>query len=223
MPRRTTQAPQQTPEPVQSRYGDLLDVATTLFSEHGYERTTVRMIADAMGVQSGSLYSHIKSKEELLRQIVVACAEQLMLGVNQAMAAADTPEDQLRAICRAHMRVQQEEKAAVTIYFDEWQKLDEETRDYIVGLRRDYEKLLAGVIEEGIAEGVFGPVDVRGAVLVVLSALNWAYTWYKPDGSLSPEQIADVFVGIVLDGVRTRGAAPEAKAARSRTSRARRA
>jgi AcrR family transcriptional regulator len=202
---RRTGAPSSSPEPAaQSRYSDLLDAATKLFSEHGYERTTVRMIADEMGVQSGSLYSHIKSKEEVLRHIVIACAETLMERVEAAREHSDTPDEQLRAMCRAHMLVQQENKAAVTIYFDEWQKLDAEARERIVALRRQYEQMLTQVVASGVERGDFGPVDVRGAVLVVLSALNWAYTWYRPDGRLSPEEIADVFVGILLDGLRRR-------------------
>lgn len=207
MPRRA-RGSVQTPEPAQSRYGDLLDAATLLFSQHGYERTTVRMIAAELGVQSGSLYSHIKSREEVLTRIVIACGELLMARVEEAMTSADTPEDQLREICRAHMRVQKENRAAVTIYFDEWHKLDEQSRAHILALRRQYENLLGGVVEAGIARGVFGAVDVRGAVLVLLSALNWAYTWYKPDGRLRPEQVADLFVGIVLDGLRTRADGP---------------
>ncbi|MQA81835.1 MAG: TetR family transcriptional regulator [Streptosporangiales bacterium] len=200
----TRSIPLQASDRVQSRYGDLLDAATKLFSEHGYERTTVRMIANEMGVQSGSLYSHIKSKEEVLRRIVIACAESLMVRVEDARDRSETPEERLRAMCRAHMRVQQEEKAAVTIYFDEWHKLDEESREYIVELRRRYEQELAEVVEEGIERGDFGPVDVRGAVLVILSALNWAYTWYRPDGRLSPEEIADLFVDVIVEGLRRR-------------------
>jgi AcrR family transcriptional regulator len=209
-----------TPEPSQTRYDDLVDVATKLFSEHGYERTTVRMIAEEMGVQSGSLYSHIASKEEVLRRIVLACAEGILVRVSEALADHESPEDQLRAMARAHLEMLEERQAAVTIYFDEWHKLDDESRAHIAGLRRSYEKLVTGVIEAGVEQGTFGNVDVRGAVLVILSALNWAYKWYSPKGAMSPDQIADVFVSTLLDGLRRRpdAAAPAGAANGAKSS-----
>jgi TetR/AcrR family transcriptional regulator, cholesterol catabolism regulator len=195
---------QRMPETTQTRYGDLLEVATQLFSEHGYERTTVRMIADAMGVQSGSLYSHIKSKEEILRRIVLSAAEDVVTEVRAVIDESQTPEQRLRAICRAHLRLLQDHRARVTIYFDEWQKIQPDARERVVALRDEYEGLLQDVVEEGIRAGDFGPVDVRGAVLLTVSALNWAYKWYDPEGPLSPEQLGDRFVDILLNGLHRR-------------------
>jgi TetR/AcrR family transcriptional regulator, cholesterol catabolism regulator len=199
---KATQGPKT--ETTQTRYGDLVDAATHLFSEHGYERTTVRMIADVMGVKSGSLYSHIQSKEEVLRRIVLSCAEDLLVGVRSVIDESQSPEQRLRAICRAHLRMLQDRRAEVTIYFDEWHRLGAEPRGRVVELRSEYEQLLRAVVEEGIETGEFGNVDVRGAVLVVVSALNWAYKWYDTKGPLSPEELADVFVDVVLSGLRRR-------------------
>lgn len=204
MTRRRSQAAEGAPGELPARYVDLVEVATRLFSEHGYERTTVRTIADEMGIKSGSLYSHIRSKEDILRRIVLGCAEAILVGVRGVITDSQTPEERLRAICRAHLGMIRNERREVTIYFDEWQKLDPETRARVVALRNEYERLLTEVIEEGVERGDFGPVDVRFAVLTLVSSLNWSYRWYDPAGPLGPEAVADGFVDIVLSGLRRR-------------------
>lgn len=184
-----------------ARFGDLVDIATRLFSELGYERTTVRNIADEMGIKSGSLYSHIRSKEDVLRLIVLDCAEAVLVGVRAVITDSQTPTERLRAMCRAHLGMIQARRDEVTIYFDEWRKLDEATQAQVVALRDEYENLLAEAIRDGVDRGAFGPVDARRAALLLVSALNWAYKWYDPAGPLRPEEVADSYVDIILNGL----------------------
>jgi AcrR family transcriptional regulator len=182
-------------------YDDLVDVATALFSKHGYEGTTVRMIADELGVQSGSLYSHISSKDEILKRIVYSAAGDFFEGARVASESGGTPEERLRALCRSHLEVLDRRKGAVTVYYDEWRRLDEASIREIAGQRRDYELLFRSVVDEGVAAGEFAPVDVRTTVLVLLSALNWTYQWYSPQGAKSPAEIADGYLDVVLTGL----------------------
>lgn len=185
-----------------SRYDDLVDIATKLFSEHGYEATTVRMIADAMGVKSGSLYSHIASKDEVLLRIVMSVAEDFYESAEAARESAAGSEAQLRAMCRAHLEVLYRRQDAVRVYYDEWRRLDPKSRRQIARLRDDYEAHFTQVIEEGIANGTFRPVEVRPAVLVILSACNWTYQWYSPRGSWKPADIADSYMDVIVGGLR---------------------
>lgn len=182
-------------------YEDLVDVATGLFSQHGYEGTSVRMIAEALGVQSGSLYSHISSKDEILKRIVLSVASDFLEGARAISASDAPPEERLRSLCRHHLEVLHRHQAAVTVYYDEWRKLEAGPRAEIVEQRREYEQLFGRVVEDGVAAGTFGPVDVRSAVLVLLSACNWTYQWYAPRGRLRPAQIADSYVDLLLSGL----------------------
>ena len=190
-----------------SRYDDLLDAATQLFARLGYERTTVRLIADEMGIESGSLYSHISSKEQVLRDIVGRTANAFFDRAEAALAAAESEsaEARLRALCRAHMRVVHEREDAVRVYYDEWRKLQGEYHDEIVALRDRYEGMFAGVVRDGIKSGEFTRQEVRWVVLAVLSALNWTPQWYAPGGRLGPDAVADRLVGVVLTGLRASG------------------
>jgi AcrR family transcriptional regulator len=185
-----------------ARYRDLLAIATDLFARRGYERTTVRELADAMGIESGSLYSHISSKEDLLREIIVHNANEYFERSQAALAPGGGAEQRLRALCRAHMRVMTEERNACLVYFKEWRKLPEHVRTEIAGLRKQYEETFEGVIRAGTEEGAFGRVDPRWGALVVLSTLNWTFEWYSPDGPLSADEVADRLVDVVLSGLR---------------------
>ena len=109
-----------------TRYDDLLDAATELFARLGYERTTVRAIADELEIESGSLYSHISSKEQVLRDIVGRTANAFFDRAEAALAAAErrAPRRGCARSCRAHMARRARARGAVRVYYDEWRKLD---------------------------------------------------------------------------------------------------
>lgn len=194
-------APKTSAKPAPTRYQELLDIATELFSEHGYERTTVRMIADRMGILSGSLYSHVSRKDELLRDVALRVGETFLEQARSAAAAAETPEAALRAIARSHVRVLHEHRTAVTVYFNEWRRLDEASREQIVALRRQYEALVTAAVRAGVEDGTFEVKDVRAAVLVILSSLNWTYQWYRAEGRFGPDAIAKRYLDVILQGL----------------------
>jgi AcrR family transcriptional regulator len=163
------------------------------------------MIAEALGVKSGSLYSHISTKEEILKRIALSVAEDFLEGARVASETEGTPEERLRALCRNHVDVVDRRQAAVTVYYDQWRKLDKKSRQEITTKRRSYDQRFAGVVEDGIADGSFEPVEVRQAVLVVLSACHWTYQWYTRRGPLRPNDIADRYVETLLSGLLRRG------------------
>jgi AcrR family transcriptional regulator len=186
------------------RYDDLVEIATELFSEYGYERTTVRMIAERMGIKSGTLYSHISGKDEVLERIVNTVGEDFITRLVAAVEQSDDPVERLRAMCRSHLAVLHDHLEAVTVYFNEWQKLQPDARTVIVDIRIRYETLLREVINDGIARGVFSARNPDDVVLMLLSGLNWTYKWYRPGGGRTPDEIADGLLQVVLDGLLAR-------------------
>ena len=186
------------------RYEDLLQVSTDLFSQHGYERTTVRMIAEEMGVLSGSLYSHISSKDEILLKIISSIAALFGERVRNASRLDAPAEDRLQAMCRAHLSVLNDRQAAVTVYYNQWRLLPEQNRKSIVELRSEYEQLFVELIQDGIKDGTFNDVSVRDTVLVILSACNWTYQWYSNTGDSHTDEIADRYLKVILEGLRAK-------------------
>jgi TetR/AcrR family transcriptional regulator, cholesterol catabolism regulator len=183
----------------QTRRDQILEEAARLFGRRGYHATSMRDIGQATGLLAGSLYAHISSKEDLLHRIVLEAAHTFLDGLEAIRAEDLTPEDRLRKAMRAHVAVVASNVDAAWVFHHEWKALTGERREEIRRLRRRYERLWDEIVRD-----LPGAADPRFARLLVLSAANWTYTWYRPDGPLSPDEVADRFTDLLLAGLGTR-------------------
>lgn len=186
-----------------SRREMMLDAAAELFSRRGYHGTSIRDIAAATGILPGSLYAHIRGKEDLLYDIVVGAAGQFLAGAEMAAKGPWSTTEKLRVAMRAHIDVVANAREEARVFLEEWTALEEPRRSEVKALRDRYEKLWDLIIREGIESGHLRKVDPTVARLLVLSAANWTYTWYDPEGTMTPKQIADRFTDLLLEGLGT--------------------
>jgi TetR/AcrR family transcriptional regulator, cholesterol catabolism regulator len=184
------------------RYRKLIEVSTELFSQQGYEPTTIRQIADKMGIKSASLYSHVGSKGEILREVILDVAYQFDESALTAIHDLSEPDERLHALCRTHMRIMEDRAAAVRVYYEQWRKLSAEYQQEIIRLRHGYEELFRAAVADGIARKIYRPVDVAHTVRVLLGALNWTNQWRKPGEGTSPENMADQIANTIVTGIR---------------------
>jgi TetR/AcrR family transcriptional regulator, cholesterol catabolism regulator len=180
----------------QTRRDQILEVSARLFSERGYHATSMRDIGEATGMLAGSLYSHIDGKEDLLYGIVQRAAEAFLAGLGSVLAANVEPGERLRLAMRAHIEVVAGDPEAARVFHHEWRALSGRRRTEVRRLRRRYEAMWDVIVRD-----LPGATDPRAARLLVLSAANWTYTWYRPDGSMSPQQVADRFTHLLLEGL----------------------
>jgi AcrR family transcriptional regulator len=185
---------------VGTRREQILEVAARLLSARGYHGTSKRDIAEATGLLAGSLYAHIASKEDLLDDVVRRAADQFIGRVEEVVSAQVPPADRLRLAMRAHVAVLAENLDAAWVFHHEWRALSPPRRQQVRALRRRYEELWDRVVRD-----LDGGADPRFARLLVLSAANWTYTWYRPDGPLSPDEVADRFTELLLAGLNGTG------------------
>src|ERR1044072_4336205 len=183
-----------------SRRTELTRQAARLFAEKGYHGTSVGDLAEALGVQKGSLYSHIDSKADLLWEVAREGAAAFHAALDEVPADAAVVE-RIRAALRAHLRVVAEQLDVATVFIREWRYLDGERRETFVGERRRYEERLRALFREGRERGELRTdLDDGSAALVALSAANWAYTWLRP--GVETDELADRFTALLLDGMR---------------------
>jgi len=184
------------------RRAELVRSAARLFSERGYHGTSMQHLADALGLQKGSLYAHIGSKEDLLLDVVEEGAGRFLERGTQA-ANEDAPAAQrLRDFLAGHIATVVEHLDAATVFLNEWRYLSPDLRALVQEKRDAYEALIRGIIEEGIANGEFrADADVRLASLAVLSMGNWIYAWYRPEGELGPQDIGERFADLLVRGL----------------------
>jgi AcrR family transcriptional regulator len=153
---------------------DILTVACALFCERGYRGTTIREIARALDVKEGSLYSHMKSKEEILWEIVHRLANLFL--AQASFVAQDLPYGtQLALLIRGHLDVITHEFQGATVFFREWHLLAPDLREQIQVKRFAYEAYFHRVLCAGKQQGIFHFSDVHTALFFILSSLNSTY------------------------------------------------
>ena len=183
-----------------ARRSELTRQAARLFAERGYHGTSIGDLAKALGVQKGSLYAHIDSKQDLLFEAMSEGAR----AFHEALDAVpeDLPAaDRIRLALRAHLRVVAEQLDVATVFVREWRYLDGERAEAFIAERRRYEERFRALFREGRDVGALRTdLDEHAAVLLVLSAANWAYTWL-PEGA-DTDELADRFLATLIDGIR---------------------
>jgi TetR/AcrR family transcriptional regulator, cholesterol catabolism regulator len=183
-----------------TRRSELVRQAARLFAEKGYHGTSTGDLAEAMGVQKGSLYAHISSKADLLWEVAHEGAEAFHAALD-AIPEAVSPSERIRLALRAHLRVVAEQLDVATVFVREWRYLEGDRLNEFVGERRRYEERFRALFREGRELGELRPdLDDGTAALLALSAANWAYTWLRP--GTDTDALADTFFGELLDGMR---------------------
>jgi TetR/AcrR family transcriptional regulator, cholesterol catabolism regulator len=171
-----------------------------LFAERGYHGTSIGDLADAMGVQKGSLYAHIASKQDLLYGTMREGADAFHGGLD-AIPEQLLATEKIRLALRSHLRVVAEQLDVATVFTREWRYLEGERREEILAERRRYEERFRALFREGREHGELRTdLDESAAALLVLSALNWAYTWLQP--GRPTDELADRFYALLVDGIR---------------------
>lgn len=194
-----------TAAPLRSRKAQIDRTATALFRSRGFAATSMRELATELGLEAGSLYSHIKSKEEILHRVCFGLAESFFAGFAAATSEDSAPvATQLRQAIEAHVRVLTRDSAASTVFLHEWRHLSEPARTEFLALRDRYEAAFRALIERGIAQGELHAPDAAFAALTLLASLNWLPAWYRPDGKLTPDEIAHRLAEQLLQGLEDR-------------------
>ncbi len=186
-----------------SKKTEIIRAAAELFSTKGYKATTVRDIAEKVGVLSGSLYAHIDTKEDLLLEIVRVAANEFANALKPIVHSHASPEEKMRAAIHAHLGVIASSRAWSTVYLDEGATFSQEGRLEVRHLRKIYEQYWTQILEEGQMRQTFSFPDEALARLFILSALNGFHRWYDPEGRLTVHDIADDYADMVLKMLRT--------------------
>ena len=183
-----------------ARRNELTRQAARLFAAKGYHGTSIGDLADAIGVQKGSLYAHIASKQDLLHATMREGAAAFHGALDTIDDALPTME-KIRLALRGHLRVVAEQLDVATVFVREWRYLEGERRDEILAERRRYEERWRALFREGRELGELRTdLDDASAALLALSAVNWAYTWLIP--GRDTDDLADRFHALLIDGMR---------------------
>ena len=183
-----------------TRRSELTRAAARLFAEKGYHGTSTADLAEALGVQKGSLYAHIESKADLLWEVAREGAAAFHAALD-AVPDEGPVVDRIRAALRGHLRVVAEQLDIATVFTREWRYLQGERREQFVAERRHYEERVRALFREGRERGdLRTDLDDATAALLALSAVNWAYTWLR--AGAETDALADRFTALLVEGMR---------------------
>lgn len=184
------------------RMQKIVEAATGLFHRKGFKAATLDEVAKELNLTKAALYNYIPSKGKLLSIIYGQAFEKIFHRIYEISASEVSPAEKLRLIIRDHIcNIITSDIAMFSVFFAEENQLPSKDFQVIRAEKKKYTQLVRQIIEEGIAQGVFKPVDARLQAYAILGMCNWVYKWYKPQQEIfSPEAIAAHFIALLEAG-----------------------
>ena len=184
-------------ESVDERKDEILRELGAAVRERGFGALTMKDVADRLGLVKGNLYYYFKSKQELLYHCHIKCMEASLRALEEAERSRAAPSERLRTLLVRHIRGISDEAYGAVLLTD-LESLTLAQRRKYVALRDRFEQGVRALIKAGIARGEFRRQDPRIAGFALLGAINWIPKWYRPDGELSSQEIAEQFADFFL-------------------------
>jgi len=179
----------------------ILEEAVKLFYERGFTGTTLDDIAAELGVTKPFIYTHFRSKTELLAALCQPTIELSLDAVTQAANGPGSPTERLYRAIAGFTEVVLTRQANIAIYFREEKNLSPDALGEINALRKKFDRVLSKLLTEGVAAGAFDVQDVSLTALALGGMISWAYTWHRPEGRLTLGDMCDRMGGLALQMV----------------------
>jgi TetR/AcrR family transcriptional regulator, cholesterol catabolism regulator len=186
-----------------SRKEQVIRKAAELFKEKGYAAASMRDLAQLLGIEAASLYSHIKSKEEILRSLCFDMATEFRKSLEEVEKENVPASEKLKKGIIAHIQVMAKDLTASAVFMNEHRHLSQPfLRDFLL-LRINYINRFKSIIEEGVRTGEFkDSIDKKLAVMTLFSSLNWMPMWYDPGSAIDPQQLGYQLADMLVNGLK---------------------
>lgn len=180
----------------------ILRKAATMFREKGFSATSMRDLAETVGIEAASLYNHIRSKNEILEAICFDVANIFNTNMEAVESSRQRSISKIEELLRFHIRQMVLNYEAVHVSDREWKHLDEPYLSNFQNQRRAYRKKFAGIIEEGIERNEIRKIDAPTAVLIILHAVSGIESWHRSKARISAQELEENMLKIMIDGLR---------------------
>jgi len=185
-----------------TRQAQIFETAARIFCEKGFDRASMGDISAAMGLTKAGIYHHIRSKEELLYEIMSYGMDLFELKVLHRVMSIDDPLERLRATLKGHvLLVTRDRPKEITVILHESNALKGRYRDRINARKKRYVKFLEKTFRDLVKSGAARRIDPSVAAFAMLGMINWIYQWYRPGGRLDENALAAALADMFLGGV----------------------
>jgi AcrR family transcriptional regulator len=185
-----------------SKKGLILQKAAAMFRQRGFAATSMRDLAEVVGIEAASLYNHISSKNEILEAICFEMANHFNTHMDQIEATRQSALSALEAVLRFHIKQMVDNYEQVYVSDREWKHLQEPYLSNFQTQRRTYRKRIAHLIDIGIQKKEILPIDSATAVLIMLHAISGIESWHRSKKRISARELEDNMLTILVGGLR---------------------
>ena len=180
----------------------ILRRAAAMFREKGFAATSMRDLAEMVGIEAASLYNHIRSKNEILEAICFDVANIFFTNMETIESSSKNSIGKIEDLLRFHIRQMVENYEEVYVSDREWKHLEEPYLSNFQSQRRNYRKKFASIINEGIEKNEIRKIDAPTAVLIILHAISGIESWHRSKAKISAEELEENMLKIMIDGLR---------------------
>ena len=182
----------------------ILTSAARLFHQKGYSATTMRELATSVGIEVSSLYSHISSKEELLKNICFSNAKKFSEGMNSTELAELTPLEKIALLIKQQIILAIEDGTSMTVFDDEWKHLSEPILSSFLQTRKEYQTKFCKIIEEGIQRKEIQDIPPKIIMNTIISSMRWIHFSPEIAKKTSVEKLCKYITTLLLNGIMVR-------------------
>jgi AcrR family transcriptional regulator len=183
----------------------ILQKAAAMFREKGFAATSMRDLAETVGIEAASLYNHIRSKNEILEAICFDVANRFNQNIDSLETESHNSIPRVEKLLRFHIGQMIENYEEVYVSDREWKHLEEPYLSNFQSQRRSYRKKFASIIQNGITKGEIRNIDAPTAVLIILHAVSGIESWHRSKARINAEELENNMVMIMIDGLRKQG------------------
>src|SRR6478736_6409183 len=186
-----------------SRKEQVIRKAAELFREKGYAASSMRDLAQKLGIEAASLYSHIKSKEEILHSLCFDMAAEFRKSLVEVEKLNVSASERLRLGIIGHVEVMAKDLTASAVFMNEHRHLSQPyLRDFLL-LRINYINRFKAIIEQGVKNNEFkSTINTKLAVMTLFSSLNWMPQWYDPGSVIQPAELGQQLSDMLVNGLK---------------------
>ena len=184
----------------ETRKEQIVNTAAKLFKEKGYSAVTMRDLAAEMGIKAASLYNHISSKQDILKDIIISLAEEFTQGMNIIRTSNSNTIVKLRDIISLHVSITSNNTYGMASLNNDWMHLEEQL-DYYLELRHNYEDNFREILKEGMLSGEIVEMNPETMLFSILSTLRSLYLWIPKKEDLNTSQLSEELSQVLISGI----------------------
>lgn len=184
----------------ETRKEEIIKTAAKLFKEKGYSAVTMRDIAKTVGVKAASLYNHISSKQEILKEIIISIAEDFTKGLEVIKSSSVSSLEKLSKIITLHIKISSENTDGMASLNNDWMHLEDQL-EYYLKLRTEYENNFRDILKQGVDNNELLSDNPDVMLFSMLSTLRSLYIWIPKKEDLNPAELEESLSNVLINGI----------------------